>query len=138
MDHETFDHVADIGVRGFGRSPEEAFAGGARAMFSVMVDLETVEPRTRVQVECSAPDLETLFVEWLNELLFLSDSEGMAFSDFEVEIGKGGTVLKGTARGEPLVPEKHHTKTEVKAATYSQMKVEKEDGRWVAQCIVDV
>jgi len=139
VDHETFNHVADIGVRGYGNTPEEAFAGGARAMFSVMVDLETVEPRTGVEVECSAPDLETLFVEWLNELLFLSDSEGMVFSEFEVEIEKEGTVLKGKARGEPLVPEKHHTMTEVKAATYSQLKVEKmEDGRWAAQCIVDV
>ena len=139
MDYETFEHVADVGVRGYGATPEEAFAGGARAMFSVMVELGTVEPRTEVEVECSAPELETLFVEWLNELLFLSDSGGMVFSDFELEIDRDGTALKGRARGEPLVPEKHRPKTEVKAATYSQMKVEKmTDGRWVAQCIVDV
>jgi len=139
VDYETFEHVADVGVRGYGATPEEAFAGGARAMFSVMVELERVEPLTGVEVECSAPEIETLFVEWLNELLFISDSRGMVFSEFELEIREDGTALKGRAQGEELVPEKHRPKTEVKAATYSQLKVEKtEDGRWVAQCIVDV
>lgn len=136
MDYETFEHEADVGVRGFGDTIEESFANCARAMFTVMFDLEAIETKKTVEVECDAPDKEMLLVEWLNELIYHADVEDMALSDFEVKIK--GDKLTGLARGEKFDPEKHHPKTEVKAATYSQLKVEKSGGRYTVQCVVDV
>lgn len=135
-DYETFEHGADVGIRGFGRTVEEAFQNGAKAMFSVMVDLDTVKADHSVEVHCEAGDTEELFVEWLNELLALMGIEEMVFCEFKVEIN--GNKLIGTANGEIFDPQKHHAKTEVKAATYSNLKVERKDDRWMAQCIVDV
>lgn len=134
--YETFDHRADIGVRGYGKSVEEAFENGAKAMFSVIVDINEVKPVDREEISCEAPDMEMLFVEWLNNLLSAAHLNGLLFSNFKVEIV--ANKLEGLAWGERFEKEKHHVMTEVKAATYSMLKVEKENDVYIAQCVVDV
>ncbi len=136
MTFEIFEHRADVGIRGLGKTLEEAFEDAAVAMFSVMVDLDTVRPVETFELEVSASDEEALFVEWLNELLSLADLNGAVFSKFEVEIS--GSCLKGRAAGEKWDLKRHEPKTEVKAATYSSLLVKNENGSYVAQCIVDV
>jgi SHS2 domain-containing protein len=136
MDYETFEHEADVGVRGFGKTLGEAFENGAKAMFSVMMDVKRVQPKEEVEVKCFAPDEEILFVEWLNELLTQASLREMAFADFTVELLKDGE-LNGRAQGEKLDQKKHKINVEVKGATYSMLKVYKND-LYVAQCIVDV
>ncbi|RLF12158.1 MAG: archease [Thermoprotei archaeon] len=138
--YELFETTADVGVRGFGSTLEEAFENAAKAMFSVMVDLSGVKEEREVEVSCEAFDEEGLLVEWLNELLALSSIEKMVFSSFEVKIDREDDVLKlkGVARGEKLDPGRHNLKTEVKAATYSMIKVVKEGDRYVAQLILDI
>lgn len=136
ISYETFEHEADIGIRGYGDSLEEAFAHAAAAMYSVMVDLSRVEPKEKRTVTASAGDHEILLVEWLNALLALSDIERMVFSRFEVKVS--GTSLTGSAWGEPLDRERHEPNVEVKGATYHLLNVSKMDGRYIAQCVVDV
>jgi SHS2 domain-containing protein len=136
VQYETFEHEADIGIRGYGDSLEEAFAHAAAAMYSVMVDLSRVEPRERRTLTASAGDHELLFVEWLNALLALSDIERMVFSRFEAKIS--GTSLTGSAWGEPLDRERHEPNVEVKGATLHMLSVGRHNGRYVAQCVVDV
>ena len=140
MPYEILEHEADAGVRGIGSSLEEAFCEAARGMFSLMVDLEEVRPERAVPVAVEAETLEVLFVSWLGELLALRDLEGMVFSRFEVKIKKadGGWALEGKAYGEPLDPARHKPAVEVKAATYYGVKVGKDDGRYIAQCVVDL
>lgn len=135
MAYEYFEHPADVGIVGKGRSLEEAFAEAARAMFNLMVDIEAVEPIKTIEVECEADNEEELFVEWLNSLLAEATINNMVFSQFDVQIEKGKLV--GSARGEELDPERHEMGTEVKAATYSQLKIVK-DREFMAQCVVDV
>ena len=137
---EYFDHEADIGIVGYGRNLEEAFEQGAKAMFNIMADINTIAREREVDIEVRANDKEALFIEWLNELLARKDIEGMLFSEFDVRIEEKGDmlVLKGTAKGEKINYEKHRVDIEVKAATYSQLKIEKIDGMWKVQCVVDV
>jgi len=135
MTYETFEHTADIGVRGKGKTAEEAFEQCAKAMISVMVDLETVNIVKTVKVEIDSEDLDSLLIEFLNEILAQIDITGIIFSEFKVKIENN--KLTGELRGEDLNPSKHNTKTEVKAATFHQTFVKK-NGEWIAQCIVDV
>ena len=134
--YETFEHEADIGIRGFGGSIEEAFENAAVALYSVMVNVDKIERKGKKVVTASAPDRELLLVEWLNALLALSDIERMVFSKFEVAIQ--GTSLIGSAWGERLDRGRHETRVEVKGATYHLLKVSKQDDGYVAQCVVDV
>jgi SHS2 domain-containing protein len=137
---EFLDHEADIGMRSWGKTVEEAFENGGIALFSVMVDVGTVESRHTIRVTAEADDLNSLFVEWLNELIAQKDIEEMVFSRFSVTIEKrnGTLFLTGTATGEKLDQKKHGIKTEVKAATYFGMKRGKEKGYHFFQCVLDI
>jgi len=136
--YETFEHGADMGVRGGGRTPEEAFVNAARALFSLMVvNLEDVKPEKRVEVSAEADTLEELLLDWLNNLLSASGIENLIFSAFGCRIQERYR-LSGWAAGERIDPERHELGEEVKGATYSLLKVYKEGDLWVAQCVVDV
>jgi len=134
---EHFPHPADIGIRGFGPTREDAFAQAATALTAVLVDPEKVEPREAVEIVCREQDDELLFMSWLASLLYEMDTRRMLFSRFEIESIEGG--IRARAWGEPVDAEKHEPAVEVKAATYAGLKVEKDaEGNWLAQCIVDV
>jgi SHS2 domain-containing protein len=134
---EHFPHMADIGVRGIGATREQAFEQAALAMTAVIADPAGVAPREAVEIECEAPDEELLLAEWLNALVYEMSTRKMLFSRFVVRFG--GTRLAGEAWGEGVDSNRHHPAVEVKGATYTELKVsEREDGTWVAQCVVDV
>ena len=135
--YEYFDHKADVGISGFGTSPEEAFEEAAVAMFHLIVDVKRVEPRDEVPIECQAANREELFVEWLNALLAQADIHDMAFSQFSIK-DMNDHRLSGVARGEKLDQQKHRPKLEVKAATYSMLSVKQINDWWSVQCVVDV
>lgn len=139
--YEHFHHRADIGVRGVGDTVEQAFVQAARGMFAVVCDLRRVRAEKEVPVACSAPDLELLLVDWLSALILEADTRGLLFSRFSVLIHEqnGGFALSGAARGEPVDRARHRPRVEVKAATYAELAVgQLPDGRWAAQCVVDV
>ncbi|NJF24590.1 archease [Thermococcus sp. Bubb.Bath] len=138
---EHYEHTADIGVRGFGSTLEEAFEAVALGLFDVMVDVGKVEPRECRGVEAEEEDLEALLYSFLEELLVLHDMEGLVFGDVKVSIEKtkDGYKLKAKACGEPLNLEKHNPKEEVKAITYHEMEIKRlPDGRWMAQFVPDL
>jgi SHS2 domain-containing protein len=101
-----------------------------------MVRIDAVKPLEKRLVTASAPDIELLLVEWLNALLSLSDIDRMVFSKFDVKID--GASLNGIAWGEKLDRVRHEPNVEVKGATYHMLRVREENGRHVAQCVVDV
>ena len=141
MAYELFEHRADIGVRGRGKTCEKAFEECAKAMFSVMVDVKKVLPKRKMQFDSHATDLPALLPEFLNNLLYLRDVEGLVFSRLEVKDllqGPAGWELKASAWGEKFDPEKHEPKTEVKAATFYQLAVKQTPEGFVAECVVDV
>lgn len=133
---EHFPHDADVGVRGFGATPAQAFEQTAQALTAV-VTTAPVEPKTEVTVTCEAPDLELLFVEWLNAIIYEMAVRKMLFSRFAVRID--GKRLEGTLWGEPVDVARHAPACEPKGATYTALKVAADDkGIWSAACIVDV
>ena len=134
---ETFPHGADVGVRGFGASPAEAFAQAALALTSVVVEPTLVRPERPVRIACAAPDREVLLLDWLNALVSTMATERMLFGRFEVEIEHDR--LAATAWGEAVAPARHRPAVEVKGATFTELRVARDpDGRWRAQCVVDV
>jgi tRNA nucleotidyltransferase (CCA-adding enzyme) len=134
---ELLPHDADVGVRGFGPTREVAFEQGAIALMQAIGAGDDVAPRQVVSVACDAPDCETLFVDWLNALIFEMATRSMLFSRFRVGIEDG--TLRAEAWGEPIDPARHEVAVEAKGATFTALKVaQRADGSWVAQCVVDV
>jgi tRNA nucleotidyltransferase (CCA-adding enzyme) len=132
-----FPHQADMGVRGVGPTLAAAFEQAALAMTAIVTDPASVAPTMAVDIDCEAPDNELLLVDWLNALILEMAARHMLFSRFEVSLD--GHRLHATAWGEAVDVEKHQPAVEIKGATYTELKVDKdESGEWLAQCVVDV
>ncbi|HEY0943599.1 MAG TPA: archease [Steroidobacter sp.] len=136
MRWEHFAHEADMGVRGFGSSLAEAFEQGALAMTALVTDLGLIDAREPVMIECSAPDVELLFAEWLNNVVYEMATRHMLFSKFVVTIE--GLRLRAEVWGERVDADRHHPAVEIKGATYTALRVINEDSTWLAQTVVDV
>ncbi len=134
---EHFHHEADIGVRGVGRTPAEAFEQAALALTAVITDPESVKPVKKVPIACAAPDLELLLADWLNALVYEMATRTMLFSRFDVRLDAGG--LTAVVWGEAIARNRHQPAVEIKGATYTELYVgQVPDGAWRAQCVVDV
>ena len=134
---EHFPHDADLGVRGFGATPAEAFVQAARALCAAIVDLATVRCDEAIVIEREAPSLDLLLVDWLNALVYEMAARRMIFAAFEVSLA--GEKLTGRAFGEKISRERHAPAVEVKGATFTELTVrEDRPGLWRAQCVIDV
>ncbi len=134
---EHFPHQADMGVRGIGPTLAAAFEQAALAMTAVVADPASVMAREAVDIRCEAPDAELLLADWLNALILEMAARHMLFSRFEVHLD--GPRLHATAWGEAVDSLKHQPAVEIKGATYTGLKVGRnESGQWLAQCVVDV
>lgn len=134
---DIIEHTADVGIVAYGTVLEEAFANAAYAMFTLIADLEEVGEEVCRQIEVQAEDKESLLASWLNELLYLFDTEGIIFKRFEVtELGESS--LKAEGCGEPIDTVRHSLKAGVKAATYHMLRVAREEDRYSVRVIFDV
>ncbi len=137
---ETFAHTADLGLRV--RAPEltAVFEDAAQGFLAVLIDnpeeVAAVEER-EIAIQGVAGKVDDLLFDWLNELLYLFETDRMLFCDFDITVDEAG--LKATARGERFDPSRHHAAHEIKAITYHGLKVAQEEGGdWLAEVIVDI
>ena len=126
-DFEIIDHTADVGIIAYGGDIKQAFVNAARALFSLITELDNVEEVLYRDIEVTAPDEASLLVAWLNELIYLFDAENLIFNRFDI-IKLNSTRLKARSYGERVDSSKHRLKTGVKAATYHMLKVDKANG----------
>lgn len=138
--YEYLEHTADAKFRAYGKSLEEAFENAALAMLNVMVETDQVTNSSSVDLELSSPDADALLFDWLSEILFLFEVEEMVFGGVKVNelvINDEGCSLSATLFGETIDLSVHVFDTEVKAATYNEMKIERTDDGWMIQATVD-
>jgi SHS2 domain-containing protein len=117
------EHPADIGIEAWGATLGEAFENAARGLTALILDPSSVEPRETRQLELDGVDAEHLLIRWLSEILYLYDGERFVVSQFVVH-SLSPSHLRAVLRGEPFLPEKHPTRTDVKAVTYHQLQVD--------------
>ena len=128
---EFEDHVADIIVVAYGDSLEEAFENAALALFEVMTDTSTVEPRKEDVFEVEGFDELSLLYSWIESFIIAFDVDLKLYSTFKIEkIEKtqDGFKLRGKAWGETFNRTKHPSRSEVKAITYHEMEIIRKKG----------
>jgi len=134
---EVIDHTADIGIIAYGADIKQVFANAALGLFNLMADLDNPKEDIKREIELSAEDVEILLVEWLNELIYISDVEHIIFKRFEIN-ELSSTQLRATCFGEKIKPGQHRLKREIKAATYHMLRLNKENGSYKVQIIFDI
>lgn len=141
MGYEFLDHTADVSVHAWGTSLGGVFEQAARALMETMWTDSVIEAAETREIHANGDDQPELLVNFLSEFLYLFDAEDFAFGTIQVdepyeESGAWHVVARGA--GEPFSLDKHHPGTEVKAITYSYIKVEEEAGQFVVEIVFDI
>ena len=137
MGYKFLDHTGDIGMIVWADDLKTLYAQAATALFDIITDIDRVEQTEERQITVDGAGNEELLVAWLNELLYLHEVERLLFHDFTIAT-LGEKFLRGTVRGEAFRDDYHIIKTTIKAATYHQLQVRNENGRWWAKVILDL
>lgn len=129
------EHTADIKFRAFGKNSEEVFENSALAFTSVLYEGKTKKNKKKVFV-VKGRDFEALMFRFLEEILFLFETEGFLISSINVKLSKDKKSLKAEISGEQK--KEKEIRHYIKAVTYNDMFVKKSAGKWTAQVVVDV
>ncbi len=135
LEESYFDHDADIGIIGRGKTIEESFINAAYTMFSLMSDLSKIFPKENYYFSFNEPDIELALVIWLNSLLGYANAKNIIFSQFK--LSRKNDAWLGEASGELWRLNMEHG-VDIKGATLTMLSVKKTQNHWEARCIVDV
>ena len=134
--YEKLEHTADIRIRVRAKTVKDLFKKTALAMFDI-IGRKTSNKSTlkRIKIKQKAQDQKELFINWLNELLSISYAKELIFSDFKfskLEENNLEVIAEGCAAFD------YEINTEIKAATYCGLKLEKNKAGWEAEVVFDV
>lgn len=132
--YEFIEHTADIGVRVFGRNPEEVFINAASGMFSIIADTRRIKPKEQIEIRQEAAGYDELLRQWLQELLYQFSISGIIFKEFVIQMLSQNTI-EAIARGEKA---QGKIKAEIKAVTYHELEFKKTKDGYEAKVIFDV
>ena len=135
--YEQFPHTADIGIRVFGKDLKELFENAAFGMFDVIADLEGIKASEEENVEVHGAVPEELLIAWLDELLYRFCTKDIIYSKFEIE-ELSEDRIKAKVSGRPIAANRNRLKTEIKAVTYSGLKIKETPGGYEVEIIFDV
>lgn len=134
---EWFDHTADLGLRVRAHDLPTLFIEAARGLFAAMVEnpdaIRCVEKKS---IQLTADAIDYLMFDWLQELVFLFDTQHLLLGDWQVDVQNGR--LRAVVQGEVWDPARHVLAHEVKAVTYHGLKVEQQSDGWLAEVILDI
>jgi SHS2 domain-containing protein len=136
---ETFDHTADLGLRVHASDLADLFRTAAEGLFDVILanrgDVKAEQAET---IRLRADSTTELLVDWLNELIFRSETEHRFYGRFDVTLDPDGRGLVAVIHGEPIDLDRHVLDHEVKAATHHRMSLARDADGWVAEVILDI
>jgi SHS2 domain-containing protein len=142
-EYEFLKHTADVKFRAYGKGLEDAFCNAAKATVAVMTDIKKIEPRLKRKIIAEANTREALLYDFLEEVIFLVDTEGFLLCGVKKLKIKSGAdtetykyILEADVEGDSAA--RYDVHTYVKAVTYNEMKIEEKKGRVVLQVVHDI
>ena len=136
MKYKFLPHTADIKFQAFGKNPEEVFSNSAYALFNSIHEGK-IRSKIKKEISVRGTDFENLLYNFLEEFLFLFDSEGFFLSKIKhIKIDPKKFILKCEIIGD--FAGNYELSNDVKAVTYNDMFVRNTDGKWTAQVVIDV
>ncbi|TAL57150.1 MAG: archease [Nanoarchaeota archaeon] len=133
------EHTADAEFFAYGKTIDEAFAHSAYAVASIIVDYKKVKSELKKQIKVRGRDMETLLYNFIEELIFLLDSEDFVLHKIQyLEIKKdpNGFRLEAEFQGDKV--SNYEAEKAVKSPTYNSMEIKQEKGKWIIHMVVDI
>ncbi len=125
-------HTADWALRVWAPDLPVLFAQAAEGMYWLMETTLRPTPRAERVVDLDGADAEILLVGFLTELLYLGEADGLAFDRLDLSISE--THLHVVASGAPIAAQKK----EIKAVTYHNLAIKRQDARYEVTIVFDV
>jgi SHS2 domain-containing protein len=143
MPYEFVDEltVADIAFRAWGRDLEETFVSAADAVMNTMVeDLDAIQPHDTRLLSLEHEALDLLLFNFLQELVYYKDAEQLLLRVQHLRIVEDSQpyTLHATAVGEPIDPDRHRMRVDVKAVTLHRFSLIQTERDWEATVILDI
>lgn len=136
MPFESIPHTADIGFKIWSSTLEELFSEAAKALTFAMVETGSFLPAKQNKIRLKAESKEELLVRWLEEILFLFETENFIGLEFKVKLKGNG--LEGLIEGMEWDEAKQPLKTQIKAVTFHRLEVRETENGFEAEVILDV
>jgi len=136
-DIEIVDTSSDIGLRIYGKTLEDVFCRGAIGLYSLITDLSKIDSKKNIKINIYSESLDSLYVNWLNELIFQFDTYGFIGCNVDLDVLTKNKV-EAIVKGENFDPTRHEKGLLLKAATYHKFKIEKKAGVWEVEVIFDI
>ncbi len=134
--------LADSAFEARGATPSELFAASARAVIETMADPATVATAVSKSHIRHDRNLPELLFDWLTDIVFLKDAEGMVFHGATCtvteDLTEGGWRLTGAVTGEPVDPRRHDLRADIKAITKHRYEVRQDKHGWTATVVMDI
>ena len=112
------DHTADWSIRVRGVTLPELFVCAAIGMYSLVADLSSVTPTVERAIKVKGVDAEALLINWLNELVYHTEMDGLVFCEFHIE-SFAPTWLHAIARAGRGI----QLKKQIKAVTFHDLQI---------------
>ncbi|MFX1357579.1 MAG: archease [Promethearchaeota archaeon] len=140
--YEFKEHTADVQVKSWGSTLEEAFSQTAYSlMATISPKLENITPSIEKRIRIKAEDKEALLFDFLSEFLFIFDVEELIFcyiNVLKIKRLNEKYELEAIMKGEKFDKQKHEIGTEVKAITYSYMSIEEKKKEIEINVVFDI
>ena len=135
MKYKFLEHTSDAKFQAFGTTLEQAFSNAALALASIMLNPKTIKPKIKKELKVKGIDEKSLLYNFLEEILFLLDTEQFLLNkNKKIEIKNN--ELKATLTGDKA--ENYQIEGAVKAITYNDMEIKKQNNKYMVQVVVDL
>ena len=140
MKYKFFEHTADVIFEAYGRTLERLFEHSALAVEEIMVDLKTLHAKEHYEILLESDSLENLLYDFLSELIFVKDTEGLLFNKFNVVIHHKNKKYELFAKceGDFINRTKHELGDDAKAITMHEFELKKKGNIWISRVLVDI
>ncbi len=126
MSYNFLDHATDAIIEVRAKDLIEAFTVTADAVINITLDQDKVEEKEEKEIVAKGKDLRYLLFSWLEEITFVLITEGFAIRRVKVDVSEqNGYTINAKVFGEPLDFKKHNFKVEIKAPTFYDMEIKK-------------
>jgi len=135
MKFKFLKHTADVKFQAFGKTLEKSFENSALALQKTIVNDLKIKPKIKKKIKVSGRDNESLLYNFLEEFLFLLDSEDFILSKIN-KIKISDRKLEAEVLGDKA--SNYDFSNPIKAVTYNQMFVKKQKNKFICQIVLDV
>ena len=135
MSFTELSHTADVRIRVTATSPELLFSDTFLALMQTVFGEDRNGGITK-ELKVESDNRESLLLDFLSEVLFICEVEGLVFLTAKVTISN--TTLTAVMDGEPFDRARHSGGTEVKGISYSGLAIVQDTNGYMADILFDV